>query len=186
MQLKITLIIFLSILIFGCTVKGQENSSNPSNSNCNCDKIDPFGKWFLLIAGSAGIMEVELGKLASERSSRADVKEFAIMMVDEHTEINKEYRELLTKNCLTPPTKMFPDNQKLYDSLKADQNNIFDRDYIQVMINDHGMAVHWFEQAYQNANDKEIKTWLGRMRDIVCNHYNMAVKLQEAEYPECK
>jgi putative membrane protein len=132
----------------------------------------------MLIAGSSGIMEVDMGKLALEKSSRKDVKDFAAMMVKEHTDINTEYARLLAKNCFTPPNTMFPDNQHLYDSLKALPPSAFDSSYINMMISDHGKAINLFDVAYQNAREGEIKTWLARMKDVVKRHYDMTVALK--------
>jgi putative membrane protein len=60
-----------------------------ADSKLNSDDSD-----FLKKAAKGGMAEVELGKLALQKASSPDVKEFADLMIRDHTKANRELTAL--------------------------------------------------------------------------------------------
>lgn len=141
-------------------------------------QLDHFAHFFMPLAGCAGIMEVELGKIASQRAIKPQVRAYASEMVQQHTAINEEYRALMRRKGLVPPDTMMREQRLKVDSLHHMSAAELDQRYVTMMVNDHEMAVKLFDMAYDSAQDAEYREWLGRMRQIVRQHHQHAVALR--------
>lgn len=94
---------------------------------------------------SDGTAEIELGKLASERAARADVKRFAQMMVQDHTSAGMELKEIAAKYNVQPVAQVDEKHKDLMDRLSKLRGADFDREYIDAMVDDHENAVDMLE-----------------------------------------
>jgi putative membrane protein len=64
-------------------------------------KVDD--KKFAKDAALGGMAEVQLGKLATQKASRDDIKQFGQKMVDDHTKANDQLKELASKENIPIP-----------------------------------------------------------------------------------
>ncbi len=146
--------------------------------SCQEEGLSENDKMFMSLAGSAGIMEVEMGKLAQQRGVRTDVRRYGDQMVKEHTEINVEFKQLAERLQVEVPDQMNERNQQMVRDLAALQGNQFDAKYIDTMIADHQFAVEKFGEAHAMAKNKAYKTWLAKMIPVVKHHLHMAQHLK--------
>lgn len=149
----------------------------PANGPAACT-LDPFGCFFMPMAGCAGIFEVEAGQVAAERATRPAVKAYARQMVQEHGAINDEYRALMRRKGMTPPDTTLRSYRQKIDSLRRLPAAQFDAYYAHMMVADHRNAVRLFGMAADSAQDTEYKEWLGRMQTIVARHAEHAQALE--------
>src|SRR5215217_8014756 len=63
----------------------RADTSDTPRDVTHMSKVDGDGAAFMDTAAVGGMMEVDLGKLALEKSSNAEVKKFAAQMVADHT-----------------------------------------------------------------------------------------------------
>src|SRR6478752_4266366 len=70
--------------------KMNEAMTDNNNATNNPAQVTEEDTEFAVMAADAGMTEVELGKLALSKSSNADVKKYAQMMVDDHTAANNK------------------------------------------------------------------------------------------------
>lgn len=59
---------------------------------------------FVMEAAHGGMMEVALGRMAVDKASSPDVKQFAQRLVDDHSKANDELRELASQKGIVIPT----------------------------------------------------------------------------------
>jgi predicted outer membrane protein len=85
----------------------------------------------------AGMAEVQLGKMASEKATNPDVKAFGQMMVKDHTQANKELAQIASKMNVTPPAQLDKKHQDLAAKLSKLQGAEFDREYMSAMVDGH-------------------------------------------------
>src|SRR5690242_20518551 len=74
-------------------------------------------KTFVTKAAQGGMAEVNLGKLAAEKASRPDVKEFGNMMVEDHSKANEQLKSVAGQKSLAIPPDVGPKHQAVYDRL---------------------------------------------------------------------
>lgn len=97
---------------------------------------------FIAEMAEDGMAEVQLGKLAAERASNADVKEFAQMMVQDHSKANEELKKIAGQLKVTPPTSLNQKHQALAAKLSKLQGAEFDREYMAEMVLGHEEVVN--------------------------------------------
>jgi putative membrane protein len=89
-----------------------------------------------------GTREVELGKLAAERASSPEVKEFGQMMVEDHTKAGNELKELASRaNVDLESGDAREDANDAVEKLSDLKGPEFDREYIDLMVKDHQDAL---------------------------------------------
>src|SRR5690606_39111134 len=92
---------------------------------------------FMKDAAGVGMMEVILGELASKKASNPKVKAFAAQMMKDHSKANKELALIAEKASVLLPTDLHPDHKKHYDHLSTLTGAEFDKEYMQMMVDDH-------------------------------------------------
>jgi putative membrane protein len=136
------------------------------------------------IVVTANQVDIDAGKLAGSKASSKEVKDFAQLMVTDHTGVNKSASELVQKLKVTPqPNPTSQSLQKGGDDNLAALTKLsgkeFDRAYV-----DHEVAYH---QAVLDAVDKtlipgaqnaELKALLVKVRPAFVAHLEHAKKLQ--------
>src|SRR5580658_8038867 len=86
--------------------------SGPANAQKNDDATNfngaPRGDdaRFARQAAMGGMMEVELGRIAVQKSSNDKVKEFGQRMIDDHSKIDDELKEIAAKNNVNIPSQL--------------------------------------------------------------------------------
>jgi putative membrane protein len=85
----------------------------------------------------AGNAEVKLGQLALERAQSPAVKDFAQMMVRDHSKAGNELKQAVSRHDVQPPAGLDAEHQRLYDRLSALRGAEFDREYMKAMVDGH-------------------------------------------------
>jgi putative membrane protein len=90
----------------------------------------------------ANMAEVELGQMAATRAVNPEVKSFAQMMVDQHTQANKELLPIAQQKGISQPTELDGKHKKMLDRLSKLQGAEFDRQFMKTMVDAHKDAVN--------------------------------------------
>jgi putative membrane protein len=134
---------------------------------------------FMTEAASGGMMEVELGQLAANKAVSADVKKFAKMMVTDHTKANNELKALAAQKGITLPTMLMEKHQKMVNDLTAKTGKDFDKEYMNMMVDDHKDDIDAFEKAADKGNDADIKAFAAKTVPTLKNHLQMAERTEK-------
>ena len=136
------------------------------------------------IVVAANQVDIDAGKLAASKTSNADVKTFAQQMVTDHTGVNKQAVELVTRLKVTPEDNATSQSLKSggdtnLTTLKGLSGAAFDKAYV-----DHEVAYH---QAVLDAVDKvlipsasnaDLKALLVKVRPAFVAHLEHAKHVQ--------
>lgn len=136
-------------------VNRNSNMSN-SNMNANAMSANPT-EGFVKEAANGGMAEVEMGKLVAAKSTNAEVKKFAQMMVTDHTAANNDLKALAAKKNITLPTALSSTAQSTLDKFKTMSGAELDKDYVEDMVDDHEKDVADFEKQSMSATDPDVK-----------------------------
>lgn len=135
---------------------------------------------FAVAAANGGMLEVELGTLAKTKASTPQVKEFANMMVMDHSKANKELTALAGVKIITLPAILSNDKQKDHDDMAKLSGAEFDKSYIDYMVKDHKEDIEEFKKEAQDGKDPELKAFAAKTLPILQHHLEMAEKAQAA------
>ena len=90
---------------------------------------------------SDGMAEIELAKFANDHAASADVKQFAQMMIDDHTTAGDQLKQIVSSNSIPIETKIDDKHKNLMDKLSKLNGADFDQEYMSAMVDDHQDAV---------------------------------------------
>jgi putative membrane protein len=129
---------------------------------------------FVMDAAKGGMAEVELGKLAVEKASNADVKKFGQRMVDDHSKANDELKMVVSTKNITLPSGPNATQKATYDRLSKLSGAQFDAAYMRDMVNDHVKDVAAFRREAQGGKDSDIKAFAAKTLPTLEDHLKMA------------
>lgn len=140
---------------------------------------------FAVDAADAGMLEVQLSKLALERATIPAVKQFAQTMVDEHTKANAELTTLAGQKSISLPAVLSDKSQKKYNDLLEKSGKDFDDAYTDCMVKNHKDAVDKFKKQAEKGDDADLKSWAAGKVATLEHHLEMA-KTTEKTVDEVK
>ena len=121
--------------------------------------------------------EISLSQVALQRSQNDAVKQFAQMMVTDHTAASTELQTLATSKNITLPTAMDQKHQSVMTKLGGESGADFDRDYMKQMVNDHEKMLSLLQKQADKGTDADTKAFAARMVPIVQGHLTAARNL---------
>jgi putative membrane protein len=174
----------LMLTLVSCGTKdGREDSAEVAEDQ-NEEQLDNKAEDeadFAVEAADAGLLEVQASTLALTKASSPQVKQFAQMMVDDHTKANNELKALAQQKNITLPTVMGNEHQRKYDNLNEKTGAEFDKEYMDLMVKDHKDAIDEFEDAAEaEKTEAELKAWASSKLPTLRQHLEHAERTQEA------
>lgn len=134
-------------------------------------------KEFVAMAGLGGLAEVQMGNLALQKASNAEVKAFAQRMLTDHSKTNGELTNFATAKGLALATELAGDPKAALEHLMSLSGAEFDKAYMQHMVEDHEKVVAAFDKASTSATDADLKAWTGRTLPTLKEHLEMAKEI---------
>jgi putative membrane protein len=110
-------------------------------------------------AAEGGMAEVELGKLAQDKSPTASVKEFGAMMVTDHTAANDKLKAIAAKKNISLPTSPSVGQMATKTKLEVLSGKSFDKSYIKGMVEDHEEDIKEFQTEAASGQDADAKAY---------------------------
>ena len=129
-------------------------------------KLSSADKSFMMNAAKGGMMEVEMGKMATQNAQSADVKKFGNRMVTDHSKANNELMALAKEEGVTLPGAKSPGKWKS------------DKDYMDDMVKDHQKDLAEFQKEAQNGTDPDLKAFAAKGAKMVSTHLKLAQETQ--------
>jgi putative membrane protein len=149
---------------------GREVTSNPApgavgtSGSVDANAATSGDKDFVRDVGIANTAEIELGRLAQDRASSRQVKEFAQMMIDDHTKARDALNAVASKHHV-PTTALLDDkHRELKDKLSGLKGAEFDREYMQAMVDGHEDVLDTLES---RVDKDKLADWKTQMKDAL-------------------
>lgn len=124
------------------------NTSTPNTSNTESGTAGTAGggvsagdTHFVNDMLSDGMAEVELARLAKDHAASADVKQFAQMMIDDHSKAGEQLKQVSATYAIPQDAKIDDKHKDLMDKLTKLRGADFDKQYMSAMVDDHEDAV---------------------------------------------
>ncbi|GLS40131.1 membrane protein [Mesorhizobium tianshanense] len=113
-------------------------------------------------AASANRFEIESSRLAEQKNVAADVREFAALMVKDHTKAGEDLKAALeqsqTTASVTPSgPALEPKDQAMLDQLRKLDGDEFQAKYILLQTEAHKQALALFSTYAQSGEDPALK-----------------------------
>lgn len=178
-KVKVILTMALAVWLFqACNNAGKDSTDTADSINTEKDTsvagagiaVVADDAAFAVEAANGGMSEVELGKLAQLKATNAKVKEFAEMMVMDHSKANEELKALAKTKNITLPDSVNSESKAMVKKLTEKTGADFDKAYVSDMVDDHKKDVAKFEDASKNLKDAELKAFVDKTLPVLKGH----------------
>jgi putative membrane protein len=187
---KIAIFVFAAFALYavqGCHGSGSSQSADSTAKADSAAKTDSSATMtaavdssdanFAKEAAGGGMAEVQLSKLAQQKSNNQKIKDFAAMMITDHTNAGDTLAMIAKNKNITLPAGLDPDHQKIYDELSKMSGPDFDKKYLKVMADDHQGALKLMQNEAANGKDADLKAFAAKVAIVVQKHINALDKI---------
>src|ERR1041385_9169615 len=151
----------MALISVGCSGNNTAASPNPSSAQPssssaatpNSSTSANADQKFVEDAAKGNRAEVELGKMVASKATNPAVKQFAQMMVKDHTDALNQLQKLAQSKNIPLPDGLPSDAQDLQQKLSSEQGKQFDKDYMSGMVEDHQKDVQEFQDASERSEE---------------------------------
>ncbi len=135
---------------------------------------------FLKEAAEGGMLEVRLGKLASEKGRSEVVKQFGERMVQAHSQADQELRQIAAQKGAALPPEMSHHENSQANRLEKAGGVKFDKEYAKHMVKDHKKDIKEYEKAAQNVSDPQLRAFAQKNLPVLQEHERLARQMEES------
>jgi putative membrane protein len=130
---------------------------------------------FIQMAGSLGLLQVRLGKLAEEKGSSTVVRDFGKRMQADYAKANEELATGAKQSAYPAPV-LLRQHQQVVERFKGMSRSSFDKKYMAEMLNEHGEAVRLFQQESESGRVASLKQLASRLLPTLQQHLALATQ----------
>jgi putative membrane protein len=159
----------LSAVVLLCPLAFSQNTTTASASD----------KKFVHSALEGGNAEVKLGQLAAQKGNSEDVKQFGQKMVDDHTKMGEQMKQVAQQEGINVPDGIPAKAKALETKLNSLSGDAFDKAYIKAMVQDHRKDLSEFKKEASSGNDTSIKDAANQGSQIISQHLQMAEQIAQ-------
>lgn len=137
---------------------------------------------FIDFAAQTDMVEINLGTLAQTNASAQSVKDYAQMLVTDHTNDFNHLYELAHQTNLTRPDAIdAAHNKSMIGPFQKLKGEAFDRRYIHDMIAGHTAAIATYKKEAANATNPDVKSYAEETIPTLQKHLDGAKDLLRAK-----
>jgi putative membrane protein len=140
---------------------------------------------FMMEAADGGMLEIEASKLALTKTSSTQVKNFAQMIIKDHTRMASDMATLAMQKKVDLPVGLSKNAQDEIKELTEKSGVDFDHDYMDLMQEVHEKDEKLFEKASKEATDADVKAMFAKELATIKMHMDQA-KMGEAHQDDRK
>lgn len=129
-------------------------------------------------AALGGAAEVDAAKIATRKAHSSAVRDFANMMVSDHTKANQRLSAALSANSLPTITTPDMDHKVILDQLAKTEGEAFDVLYIRGQVAEHQKTVQLYEWIIDNGEDPRLRRYAMDTLPGVLRHLELARSVQ--------
>lgn len=161
----------LTVLAIGCAA--AHGASAQTLNQADTERLNAIAQ--------ANIAEVAAGKIALEKSSNPEVKQFAQMMIDDHSKGLDDTKKVASAKNVTPPTEPDAAHKKMAAELQKLSGPAFDKEYVsKAGVADHAKVHAALKNDIAKSQDADVKALATKLEPIVAHHGDMAKKLNSS------
>jgi putative membrane protein len=153
----------------------QQTGTSGMNTGPAVDKA------FVKKALEGNIAEIEMGKLALQKSNDDQVKQFAQRMVDDHGKMLDELKPVAEQMGVKVPEGPSKGQMKSMDKMKALSGDAFDQAYIKDMVKDHKGDDNDFKMEAQSTQNPQLKQMVMQSDQTIESHLQQIQQLAHSK-----
>lgn len=134
---------------------------------------------FVDFVAQTDMLEAHLGQMAADRSQSQDVKDYANMLIADHTTDYQQLSALAAKDGFTIPQGLDAAHNRMIEPFDKLKGAAFDSRYIHTMIEGHTEAIATFNKEAANAQNPDLKADASATLPTLHKHLDGAKDLEK-------
>jgi putative membrane protein len=139
----------------------------------------PFDDLYVRYEAQASGYEVAFARTGQARATRADVRAYAAMLVNDHEAYGTALRELAASKGIAVPSGLAASDRARLDRLSRTRGAAFDRAFVREARRINGDEARAFRREAGRVADPAIRTFVERFLDMDARHEAAAKALGE-------
>jgi putative membrane protein len=132
---------------------------------------------FIDMAAQTDMLEAHLGQMAADQASSQDVKDYAQMLVTDHTADYQQLGALAAKDNFTVPKGLDDEHYKMTVPFEKLKGATFDARYAHAMIEGHTKAIAVYTKEAADAQNPDVKSYASATLPTLQKHLDGAKNL---------
>jgi putative membrane protein len=131
------------------------------------------------MAAQTDMLEAHLGQMAADQAGSQGVKDYASMLVTDHTADYQQLTALAAKDNLTVPKGLDAAHDRMiapFDKLKG---AAFDSHYVHEMVAGHTEAIGVYKKEAADAENADVKSYASGTLPTLNKHLDQAKELEK-------
>ena len=146
---------------------------------------------------NTGMAEIELAKLAQDRAASNEVKQFAQMMISDHTKAGEELKQVAQKHSISVTGALTDEHRELMQELSGLRGAEFDREYMDAMVDSHQEVINHLQsrasedrfgdnkgevrpERADNPVEQSLNQWAANTLPVARHHLDEARRVNDA------
>ncbi len=146
-----------------CSLCGVVRAQEPTSAD----------KSFIEDAGQGSLGEINVAKLALQKSQDKNVRDFATKMIHDHAMLIEQMKPLAVKYHVKPPTGPSIKDRAIYEELKIKSGSEFDKAYVEAMVKDHDNDLKAFLKEEHDTQLADLKAVVAKGETVIRGHAEM-------------
>ena len=136
---------------------------------------------FVDFAAQTDMTEAHLGQLAGDQAAGSNVKDYASMLVTDHTSDYKQLGTIAGKAGLNVPKGLDAAHDKMIAPFEKLKGRAFDMRYEREMVAGHQQAIARYKQEAANGQNADLKAYANQALPTLQKHLDSAKDLAKAK-----
>lgn len=135
------------------------------------------GQDFVAAAASSDMFEIQSSQLALEKSQNDAVREFAQMMIEDHTTASEELKAAAEQDGVTVPTEMDEKHKALLEQVNSASAESFDAAYVTAQQAAHEEGLALMTSFAESGQEAALKAHAAKTAPVIQAHLEHVQKL---------
>lgn len=136
---------------------------------------------FVRLAAQSDMLEIQSSQLAVERAQDSEVKSFAQMMVEAHTQTTQDLKTAVEAagQSITLPTTADEDVTEELNELRQEEATDFDKEYIDLQVETHQEALNLMQRYAADGDMPGLQAFAAATAPAIQQHLDQAKAIQD-------
>jgi len=173
----LTLASCILLLIFALQGCSRDRNVEAAREN-RPPSASPAAQDFMMKTAETDLSEIEMARLALQKSSNADIRDYANMIQSDHTTALEDLSDLMKDKGVSRPQVASADARQDISRMSDLSGPEFDREFINMMVADHQKATDRFHDQIAIAQGPDVKKYAEDLLPKLEMHLEKAQRLQ--------
>jgi putative membrane protein len=138
----------------------------------------PAAQDFMMKTADTDLSEIDMARLALQKSTNADIRDYANMVQSDDTAALENLSDLMKEKGVSQPQVASVDARQDLSRMSGLSGPEFDREFINMMVADHQKAIDRFHDQIAIAQDPDVKKYAEDLLPKLEMHLEKAQRLQ--------